>query len=102
MSKEKTVRGLSRNFIIPVGSQVVLMVAKTVGESAEQSNAPAPFKKPGSVAVVMKSPPHNDQPYLIQFSTGEEIHASFDELALRRREIDQLLKKPQALSLIHI
>ena len=124
MTKEKTVRGLSRNFIIPVGSQVVLMVMKTLREPASKSsnkstneptskssnnstaeaerqtkndaNAPAPFKKPGSVAVVMKAPPHNDQPYLIQFSTGEEVWATFDELALRRREIDQFLTEPQA------
>lgn len=92
MAKEKTVRGLSRHFIIPVGSQVVLLVTKTLDQSAAD-DSPARFKKPGSVAVVMKSPPHNDLPYLIQFSNGEEVLATFDELTLRRREIDQLLSE---------
>ena len=139
MTNSRSVLGLSRNFVIPAGSQVVLTVAKQVSQSAsvrsgsvrsgsvklavsdvgqdavvpaESSQAEAqaeaqaqtssgaaksanevrrPVRKPGSVGVVVKCPPHNDLPYLIQFNDGTTAEASFHELALRRQEIESQL-----------
>ena len=78
-------RPISRNFVIPAGSQVVLKVTKPVhGDSAA-------FKKPGAVGVVFKCPPHNNQPYLVRFADETTVEAAFDELVLRREEVDNLL-----------
>ncbi|QEG21685.1 nucleotidyltransferase domain-containing protein [Mariniblastus fucicola] len=77
---------VSRNFVIPAGTQVVLQTTKATGLEPD-----AVKKKPGSVGVVTKCPPHNDQPYTIQFADGSVVEASFDELSLRRQEIDNLL-----------
>jgi predicted nucleotidyltransferase len=84
---DKNLETINRNFVIPPGSQVVLKnTIKCENDSAIQQ-----FKKPGNVGVVVKSPPHNDQPYLIRFNDGTEVVASFDEIVLRRKEIDSLL-----------
>ena len=89
MNQEKKPLELSRNFVIPAGSQVVLQTTKSFESDSETF-----FKKPGSVGVVIKCPPHNDAAYTIQFPDGAIVEASFDELALRRQEIDNLLAAP--------
>ena len=81
---------LSRNFVIPAGSQVVLQTTKSI-----ESDTQKQFRKPGSVGVVVKCPPHNDAPYTVQFPDGMTVEASFDELTLRRQEIDNLLSGDQ-------
>jgi len=48
----RTLHELSPRFIIPVGTQVVLKAAKTLPDGQ--------FRKPGTVGVVVESPPHND------------------------------------------
>lgn len=49
------------------------------------------FKKPGSVGIVLQSPPHNNEPYLVQFTDESTVSANFDELTLRRQEVEHLL-----------
>lgn len=83
--KSQPRRPLSRNFVIPAGSQVVLKVTKQVPGN------PDTFKKPGSVGVVFKCPPHNDEPYVVRFADETMVEASFDEIVLRREEVDNLL-----------
>jgi predicted nucleotidyltransferase len=76
----RTLHKLSPNFIIPVGTQVVLQAAKTLPDGQ--------FRKPGTVGVVVESPPHNAEPYVVQFADGSEARALFGELVLRRKEIE--------------
>ncbi len=91
MTDSRSIQKLSRNFVIPAGSQVVLTVSKPL-EIPETSTADQQeFRKPGSVGVVLECPPHNDLPYLIRFTDGSTVKATFDELALRRQEINSLL-----------
>jgi predicted nucleotidyltransferase len=77
-------RRLLPTFIISAGTQVVLKVAKHLAEGEE-------FKPAGSVGVVLQSPPRNYDPYLIRFTDGETVTAYFQELALRRREVEDEL-----------
>ncbi|MFK7766344.1 MAG: nucleotidyltransferase domain-containing protein [Mariniblastus sp.] len=92
MTKRKAIASLSRNFVIPAGTQVVLQVSKNVELAPDDGDEiEKPVKKPGSVGVVIKCPAHNDLPYTLQFSDGSQTAATFDELVLRRQEIDNLL-----------
>ena len=77
-------RKLLPGFVIPAGTQVVLKVAKALPGGQQ-------FKPPGSVGVVLESPPDNQQPYLVHFADGETVMAYFHELALRRREVEDEL-----------
>ncbi len=81
--------------MIPAGSQVVLTVSKPLevqeNSVANHSQDDKGFRKSGSVGVVMECPPHNGLPYLVQFTDGSMVKATFDELALRRQEINVLL-----------
>lgn len=70
--------------MIPPGSQVVLTTTKTLNDGR--------FKKPGTVGIVLESPPHNEEPYLVQFVDETTVLAHMKELTLRRQEIDKLLK----------
>jgi len=94
MGKSKTIQTLSRNFVIPAGTQVVLLVSKApmpadTNDSAAQETPD--FKKPGSVGVVIKCPPHNDLAYTVRFTDGSTVEATFDEIILRRQEVENLL-----------
>ncbi len=84
MTNERSLNHLSPDFAISAGTQVVLQVSKQVLDSSE-------FKKPGHVGVVIKSPPNNELPYLVEFADGKKVEAMFVELALRRKEIDALM-----------
>ncbi len=75
--------------MIPAGTQVVLQATKSV--SSTETENEVSLKKPGAVGVVIKCPPHNDETYTVQFSDGVTLEASFDELILRRQEVDNLL-----------
>ena len=71
---------------------MVLQVAKAAANSESSTAQAAPeFKKPGSVGVVIKCPPHNDLAYTVRFSDGLTVEATFDEIILRRQEIENLL-----------
>lgn len=81
-------RKLLPTFLIPPGTQVVLRVDKPL---------PGGEVKPrGGVAVVVQSPADNTAPYTIRFSDGQAITASFHELSLRRREVDEELVRSGA------
>ena len=101
MNDKKTIQSLSRNFVVPAGTQVVLQsLLRTDHRTNSQVPCPADeespkFKKPGTVGVVVKCPPHNDLPYTIQFADGSSTLATFDQIILRRQEVDQLLAAPQ-------
>ena len=64
--------------------KVVLKVAKALPDGEQ-------IKPPGSMGVVLESPPHNHDPYLVRFTDGETVKAYFHELALRRREVEDEL-----------
>jgi hypothetical protein len=74
-------------FIIPVGTQVVLKVARQIPGTDT-------LKPAGSVAEVLESPATNNRPYLIRFVDGVTLRAKFGELAVRRRELDTELATP--------
>ena len=85
--------------MIPAGSQVVLTISKQLevrgNVAADNTEDEKEFRKSGSVGVVMECPPHNDLPYLVQFTDGSLVKATFDELALRRQEINALLSNEE-------
>ena len=78
-----SLRKLQSDFVIPPGTQVVVRVAKVL-----PGGAPKPA---GSVGAVIEAPPNNRQPYLVRFADGAVVKARFEELALRRREVDDIL-----------
>ena len=71
---------LSPSFVISAGTQVVLKVSKTLADGE--------YRKPGTVGVVVRSPSSNREPYTVQFADGQSAPAYFDELVLRRKEIE--------------
>src|SRR5262245_3937419 len=76
----RTLQKLSPSFIIPVGTQVVLKASKTLPDGQ--------YRKPGTVGVIVESPPHNAESYIVQFADGSEVKAQFAELVLRRKEVE--------------
>lgn len=108
MTKQKTIQNLSRNFVIPAGTQVVLQVSKQPVATADRMRTDNPgankdsgtVKKSGTVGVVIKCPPHNDLPYIIRFTDGSCVEASFDEVVLRRQEVENLLAVDPDLDLL--
>lgn len=83
---EHSLKKHSSGFVISAGTQVVIRVDKTV-EGTEV------FRKAGAVGVVAECPQSVDGQYLIQFTNGDVVRATFDELTLRRKEIDMELRK---------
>jgi predicted nucleotidyltransferase len=81
---ENTLRRYDPAWVIPAGTQVVLRAAKKLQERDEH-------RPPGSVGIVLSSPPNNQEPYLVRFADGATTLAMFDELTLRRREVDDML-----------
>jgi predicted nucleotidyltransferase len=61
-----------------------LKVAKNLAETES-------IRAAGSVGVVIESPSHNREPYLVRFADGVTILAYFHELALRRQEVEVAL-----------
>lgn len=65
------------NFLIPVGTQVVLRYDRRVpGTDAA--------KPKGTVGEVAEAPESNDRPYLVRFLDGVEFRLKFGELLVRR------------------
>ena len=86
----RNLRNLADDFLIPAGSKVVLL--ETQASASESNNSlDRPIKKQGTVGVVVKCPPHNGQPYVVRFADESEIEIPFDQLTLRRREIENIL-----------
>lgn len=84
---ERSLRSLQKEFVIPAGTQVVLTAS--LYPDGEQRYKPA-----GSVGVVIEVPPRHDGAYLVRFADGNVVQATRDQLAVRRREIDDLLSRP--------
>ena len=92
MKQPSKLRNLADDFVIPAGSQVVLLQAQPVVQENKADCASSNvFKKAGSVGVVIKCPPHNGEPYLVRFADESEIAVPFDHLTLRRQEIENIL-----------
>ena len=90
MTQSRKLRNLADDFVIPAGSQVVLLQTQPTSPSAE-GGVQRRFKKAGTVGVVVKCPPHNGQPYLVRFADESELEIPFMQLTLRRKEIENIL-----------
>ncbi len=75
---ERTIQRYSPDFVISAGTQVVLKVSKALPGGEEH-------KKPGSVGVVVESPPNNEHPYIVQFADGQRCRASIIGSKRRKR-----------------
>ena len=96
--KNRSLRNLADDFVIPVGTQVVLLESQEIAGADDahaqgETTAKNKFKKPGSVGVIVKGPPHNGEPYLVRFSDEVELEIPFAKLSLRRREIENILRE---------
>src|SRR3990172_962461 len=84
-------RHLLPTFVIPVGTQVVLKVAKPLPSGQA-------VKPPGSVGVVVDAPTDNRHAYTVRFADDQIVTAYFHELAIRRRELaDELVQSDEHL-----
>lgn len=90
MRDSESIRKHSPGFVITAGTQVVLKVSKLLGAAEDQGPR---YRKPGSVGIVIEAPSRSDGTYLIEFASGETVRATFDELSLRRQEIDTELSE---------
>lgn len=81
---ERSIRALQAEFVIPAGTQVVL--TSPLYPPDEERYKPA-----GAVGVVIQVPPRHDGLYLVRFADGKLVEATRAQLAVRRREIDELL-----------
>ena len=77
---------LSPNFIIPIGTQVVLKKDLEVMGAALGPDGKHLYKKSGSVGVVEQAPLTHEYAYLIRFSDNHAVRATKMELAVRRAE----------------
>ena len=68
---------LPPNFLIPVGSQVVLRYDRRVPGTDSA-------KPKGTVGEVVEAPESNDRPYLVRFLDGVSFRLKFGELLVRR------------------
>jgi predicted nucleotidyltransferase len=75
---------LSPNFVIPVGTQVVLKCDLDVMGAHTGPDGNHLYKKSGSVGVVDEAPLTNEYPYFVQFADGHIVRAARDKLAVRR------------------
>jgi len=87
-SSPKNLRNLADDFIIAIGTQVVLLKSKTPVKNKGDSGRG--FRNAGTVGVVVDCPPHNGLPYLVRFADESEIEIPFDQLTLRRQEIENI------------
>lgn len=81
---DRSIRKLQPDFVISPGPQVVVKVAKVLPGGKD-------YKPAGSVGLVVEAPPSNREPYLVRFADGAVVRAYFAEMALRRREVDDIL-----------
>lgn len=70
---------LAPNFLIPVGTQVVLRYDRRVPGTDTMKHA-------GTVGVVTEAPDTNDRPYLVRFLDGAAFRLKFGELLVRRND----------------
>lgn len=85
--EEHSFRHLLPTFLISPGTQVVLKVDRSLPDGS--------IRQRGSVAVVQESPTDNQDPYTLRFADGQTIQAYFRELAIRRKEVEDQLARPE-------
>ncbi|HUR54497.1 MAG TPA: hypothetical protein VMZ71_10220 [Gemmataceae bacterium] len=68
---------LPPDFLIPLGTQVVLRYERPVPGTADTKPA-------GTVGVIAETPATNDRPYLVRFLDGVSFRLKFAELLVRR------------------
>ena len=68
---------LPPDFLIPLGTQVVLRYDRAVPGTADSKPA-------GTVGVIVEAPATNDRPYLVRFLDGVSFRLKFAELLVRR------------------
>lgn len=81
--EEHSFRHLLPTFLIPPGTQVVLIEDKVLGDET--------IRQRGSVAVVQESPTNNQYAYTIRFADGQLAQAYFREISIRRKEVEDFL-----------
>ncbi|HEX5272753.1 MAG TPA: nucleotidyltransferase domain-containing protein [Gemmataceae bacterium] len=79
-------RHLLPTFRVPPGTQVVLKADKPLPDGSVRPR--------GSVAVVAESPADNEHAYTLRFADGQTVAAHFRELAIRRKEVEDQLGRP--------
>jgi predicted nucleotidyltransferase len=77
---------LSPNYVIPIGTQVVLKKDLPVMGAVFGSDGKHLFKKQGSVGVVSEAPLVNEYTYLVRFADGHAVRAKKTELSVRRTD----------------
>ena len=77
---------LNPNFIIPVGTQVVLRKDLDVMGPAVDAAGERLFKKSGTVGVVLEAPLTNDYPYLVGFPDNAAVRAQKQDLSVRKTD----------------
>jgi predicted nucleotidyltransferase len=92
---ERSLRALQQGFVIPAGTQVVLTAS--IYPEGDQRYKPA-----GSVGIVIEVPQHHEGAYVVRFADGKTVQASRNLLAVRRREIDELLNRPDEDFIPHV
>jgi predicted nucleotidyltransferase len=80
---ERSFRHLLPDFRISLGMQVVLRVDKMLEHGT--------LKPRGSAGVVVESPDDNREPYFVRFADGQTMAAYFQELSIRKKEVDDQL-----------
>ena len=68
---------LPPDFLIPVGTQVVLRYPRRIPSTDIEKPA-------GTVGEVIESPHSNDRPYLVHFLDGTQLRLKFGEMLVRR------------------
>lgn len=77
---------LSPNFVIPIGTQVVLKKDHDVMGPETGPDGKRLYKKAGSVGIVLEAPFTNDYAYILQFSDGNVVRAKKSDVVVRRTD----------------
>ncbi|MEI6235250.1 MAG: nucleotidyltransferase domain-containing protein [Planctomycetota bacterium] len=77
---------LSPNYVIPIGTQVVLRKDLPVMGAVFDTDGEHVFKKSGSVGVVIEAPLIQEYTYLVRFPDEHTVRAKKADLAVRRTE----------------
>ncbi len=77
---------LSPNYVIPIGTQVVLKRDLPVMGAIVDAEGVHAIKKSGNVGVVAEAPLLHEYAYLVRFTDGHAVRAKKSELAIRRTE----------------
>jgi predicted nucleotidyltransferase len=77
---------LSPNYVIPIGTQVVLKRDLPVIGAVFDAEGKHATRKSGTVGVIAEAPLIHDYTYLVRFTDGDMVRAKKTDLAVRRTE----------------